>query len=254
MAETENYEQDYKKWLVFSDLIKDPSSIKELEKVLKKKKSSKKISISKKTEDNKNWFFLTEVGKATSLKINRDNIGYMIEYLSQNYKPTKSTKSDNPFSNSKNYNKKSIDQDSSNTKLYSRNKIFHGIIHSFITFLFLQLTIIPTVALDLQFGIFFQLLRFLIVLAGTYYCFKTYKNNYDQFLNFSDVYLIVWNFYAFSFFFYLTELTLLSVPEYIPNIAWSSSIYLGTLIVGLLLNLLTSFIPAAILNFLKNSI
>ncbi|MEO9871714.1 hypothetical protein [Ekhidna sp.] len=246
MERKENIESDYRKWLVFSNAIKSSSTTNELEKAVKSRKSTKNISITTEgSSTHEKMFLIKEVNNPSVLKIDESSVHELKDYIVENYKLTKSENS--KLKINRNGNSKPTPP----KYLYSESKLTHGLIYSLFTLILLQILILPKLLLDVDYGIIGNFLRYPISLVGLFFCFKYYKRHYEYHLHFSDVFLIIWSFNTFLFFFYLSELTLLSIPDQIPNVTWTSFVFIGTLILGQVYLLIASFILATVFYLIK---
>ncbi|MEQ9305743.1 MAG: hypothetical protein RJQ14_17650 [Marinoscillum sp.] len=256
MENTVDIELDYRKWLVFSNVVKSAAATSEFEKALKQKKSTKNITITVEQNAGEKLYFIKEANNSSILRIDEVDIDEIKKYVEREYKQAKpeNGKLKNPYTKSKQWSSRFDSKNTPSKYLYSENKIKHGLIYSLYTLLSLQLLILPHLVLNVEIGIIGLLLRYPISLIGLFFCFKYYKQSYEYHLNFHDVYLIVWNFSAFLFFFYLSEVTVLSIPDQVPNVTWTSFVFIGTLILGLVYLLISSLVLALIFNLVKRII
>jgi len=257
----ENLEEiDFRKWLVFSKLIQNTSLSNEFEKAINKKKSFKNISITKKSDAEGNtYFYISEDGNNSVLKIEEQQLSELKSYFSKSYT--------NPIipvvqkTNHTNIKSRSTIQSYTSRRdtnriqppryLFNQNKLVHGIIFSAFTILMLQVVIIPRVVLDMDFGIIRTLFTYGASFVGLWFCFKYYDQYSEYELDYSDVFIIIWSFNSTLFFIYISEVTWLSIPSVIPNLTWTSTILIGTIILGQVYILIFSFIFAVFFYLLR---
>ncbi len=251
MENIKETETDYRKWLAFSQTITSSTRRKEFYKAIRRKKSYKSVKIiSQKGKEEQ--YYIQEHENPITLVVDKNSIVELISYFNNAYNQDLSNSPIlGPRSNEKKYSQA---KDRNLPKyLYYESKFKHTLTFSFYTLLALQFLLIPKFIMNLEFP-FDSFLRYPISFAGLFLCLRYYKRFHEYDLNFSEFFSICWLFSTLLFFLYFSEVTLLSIPAEIPNVTWTSMVYLGTLFLGALYLLVSSFITALIFYLAKRLI
>lgn len=251
MEELKNLETDFRKWLVFSQVITSAAKIEEFEKAVSKKKSFKSIEVLTEKGDAKQYR-IKEKENPSVLLVDENSIIELKSYFVNTYKPSK--KEPTRLSKGNMHQHSSLTRDSSfNKYLYSKSSFGHALKFAFYTLLGLQVFLIPKfiMGMELPFGNF---VRYSICLIGLFYCLKYYKQHQKPEPGFVDIYLVCWLFTSLVFFLFFSEVTLLSIPAEVPSVTWTSMVYIGTLVLGSFYLLILSLLPAIIFRLLMRFI